>query len=270
MGRDCAVLIDQEGGRVQRMRAPHWREWMPPMDEARRGARALELRYRAIAAELRDVGIDANCAPCLDLATPRTHPFLRNRCLSEDPQEVARLGRVVAEAHLKGGVLPVVKHMPGHGAGEADSHGGPVVVSKPLAAMEAEDFAPFAALKDMPLGMTGHMVVESLSDAPVTICPRSIAVIREQIGFTGLLMSDDLSMEALDGSPARRASQAISAGCDVVLHCNGDLAEMESVAREIPQLEGRAAKAAADALARRKPQDMVDLKELIAEYTAIA
>ena len=269
IGRDVPIFIDQEGGRVQRMGPPHWHSWIPPMEDAMRGSRALELRYRIIAAELHAVGIDANCAPCLDVATPATHPFLRNRCLSEDARTVAQMGRVIADALLAGGVLPVMKHMPGHGAGEADSHGGPVVVRKGVRALMEEDFLPFQILSDLPMAMTGHMIFESMGPKPTTFCSEAVTFMRDWIGFNGLLITDDLSMNALSGDIASRASRAISAGCDVVLHCNGDLAEMEAVAEMTPKLAGRAADAAEDALARRKPPDMVDLKNLIAEYTAI-
>ncbi|MDZ4134748.1 MAG: glycoside hydrolase family 3 N-terminal domain-containing protein, partial [Paracoccaceae bacterium] len=171
VGRDAPIFVDQEGGRVQRLRAPHWREWMPPMDmvalamagaapgvRVATAARAMWLRYRIIAAELHAVGIDGNCAPCLDVATDDTHSFLKNRCYAPDAATVSTLGRAVAEAHLAGGVLPVAKHMPGHGRANADTHHDlPTVTARP-AALAASDFAPFRALNDLPLAMTAHIV----------------------------------------------------------------------------------------------------------------
>ncbi|MGR3586536.1 MAG: glycoside hydrolase family 3 N-terminal domain-containing protein, partial [Pseudooceanicola nanhaiensis] len=158
VGRDVPILIDQEGGRVQRLRAPHWREWLAPLDHVERaGAQAetaMYLRYRIIAEELRLVGVDANCAPLVDVATDETHPFLRNRCYGTDPEEVAAIGRAVAQAHLDGGVLPVVKHIPGHGRAVSDSHMElPVVNVSPLD-WATSDAVPFRELNDLPLGMT--------------------------------------------------------------------------------------------------------------------
>ena len=267
VGRDAPILVDQEGGRVARLGAPHWQAWPPPLEEP---PARIRLRYRAIAAELRAVGIDVNCAPVLDVARPDTHPFLRNRCFSEDPAAVIRAGRAAADGLIAGGVLPVIKHMPGHGAGRSDSHGGPVVVDEPAAILERVDFAPFRALADLPMAMTGHMIVTALDDRPVTVSSRAIAAIRDRIGFGGLLLTDDLSMGALDGRPGVRTSQALSAGCDIVLHCNGNLDEMQDVAAAVPPLSGRAAGAATAALACRRPPDMVELASLIAEYKAIA
>ncbi|SLN12692.1 Beta-hexosaminidase [Pseudoruegeria aquimaris] len=274
VGRDVPVFIDQEGGRVQRMRAPHWSEWLPPLDEvARAGAaadRALFLRYRLIAAELRAVGIDGNCSPCADVATPETHPVLRNRCLSSDAAEVAQLARVVAEAHLAGGVLPVLKHIPGHGRATLDSHKELPRVSAPRAALEAVDFAPFKALADLPLGMSAHIVFEAIApDGPATTSPAMVRLIRDEIGFGGLLMTDDLSMEALSGTVAERARAALAAGCDMILHCNGKLPEMEAVAAEAGRLEGAALARAEAALAARRAPEPVDLDALRAEHAAL-
>lgn len=271
VGRDAPVFIDQEGGRVQRLRAPHWREWSPPLDfvtQAGAGAvRAVWLRHRIIAAELRAVGIDANCAPCLDLATPDTHPFLRNRCLSDDPATVATLGRAAADGLLAGGVLPVLKHIPGHGRATVDSHKGLPRVTAPRATLAA-DFAPFRALAGLPLGMTAHVVYDALDPtAPATLSPAAIAAIRTDIGFRGLLMTDDIGMGALSGSVATRAAAAIAAGCDLVLHCNGDLAEMQAVAAAAGPLTATARAEAA--LAARLAPDAVDIAALDAELKGV-
>jgi beta-N-acetylhexosaminidase len=257
VGRDAPILIDQEGGRVARLRPPHWRDWPPPMDQARAAgpdaARALYLRYRLIAEELRALGIDSNCAPLVDVARPDTHPFLWNRCYGETVQEVAERGRAVAEAHRDGGILPVLKHIPGHGRGTVDSHIGLPVVTADRAALE-HDFAPFRALADLPMAMTAHVTYMALDDVPATHSAAVIGLIRREIGFDGLLMSDDISMEALGGRVGERAALALRAGCDLILHCNGERAEMEEIAalgQMRPEAQARADRAIA---ARTSPQ----------------
>lgn len=274
VGRDVPVLVDQEGGRVQRLRPPHWRDWLPVLDEAtvlpsERRARGLRLRARLIAAELRDAGIDVNCAPVLDLAGPQTHAVILNRCLGGDPAEVAALGRAIAEGLLAGGVLPVVKHMPGQGRASLDSHLALPEVTADREALEA-DFAPFRALADLPLAMTAHVVYRALDPArPATQSPAVVRLMREAIGFDGLLLTDDLSMKALAGGFGERAAASLAAGCDVVLHCNGDRGEMAAVAAVVPELTGRPAERAAAALAlRRAPED--DVAALAAEYAALS
>jgi len=274
VGRDAPVLVDQEGGRVQRLRPPHWRDWLPVLDEAtalppERRARGLRLRARLIAAELRDAGIDVNCAPVLDLAGPGTHPVILNRCLGGDPAEVAALGRAIAEGLLAGGVLPVVKHMPGQGRATLDSHLALPEVTADREALEA-DFAPFRALADLPLAMTAHVVYRALDPArPATQSPAVVRLMREAIGFDGLLLTDDLSMKALAGDFGDRARASLAAGCDVVLHCNGDPDEMAAVAAAVPALTGRSAERAAAALAlRRAPEG--DTAALAAEYAALS
>ena len=257
VGRDAPVLIDQEGGRVARLRGPHWREWAPALDECRRlpgrevRVRAMYLRYRLIAGELRALGIDVNCAPVLDLMRAETHEVIRNRCYGDDPEEVAAIGRAVADGLLAGGVLPVMKHVPGHGQATMDSHLDLPVVDADRATLAA-DVAPFRALADLPMAMTAHVVYAALdAAAPATQSPAVVRLIREEIGFAGLLMTDDLSMRALKGSFAGRAERALAAGCDMLLHCNGDPAEMAEVAAAAPWLEGRSAERAAAALALR-------------------
>lgn len=273
VGRDAPVLVDQEGGRVQRLRSPHWRDWRPALDEAGGLApgtreRGLWLRARLIAAELREVGIDVNCAPVLDLAGAGTHGVIRNRCLGSDPDEVARLGRAVAEGLLAGGVLPVVKHMPGQGRASLDSHLSLPEVTADRLELE-EDFAPFRALADLPLAMTAHVVYRALDVLPATQSPAVVGLMRDEIGFDGLIMTDDLSMKALAGGFGERARASLAAGCDVVLHCNGDAAEMAAVAAVVPELAGRPAARAATALVlRRAPED--DVAALSAEYAALS
>jgi beta-N-acetylhexosaminidase len=226
------------------------------------------LRYRLIAAELRSVGIDVNCAPVLDVIQPTTHPVLRNRCYGGDPAEVAGTGRAVAEGLLAGGVLPVMKHMPGQGRAALDSHLDlPVVTAEP-AALTA-DFAPFRALADLPLAMTAHVVYAALDAEPATQSATIVRLMREEIGFDGVLMTDDISMKALRGSFAARVHGALAAGCDMVLHCNGDAGEMAEVASAAPLLAGKAAARAEAALARRLADPADDTAEAAAEFAAL-
>ncbi len=274
VGRDAPILIDQEGGRVQRLRAPHWREYLPPLDQVAMTGAAMErgiyLRYRLIAEELRDAGIDVDCAPSADLATPGTHPFLRNRCFSDDPDTVIRAARAAAEGLADGGVLPVVKHMPGHGRATLDSHHELPRVSAPLEELEATDFRCFAGLADLPMAMTAHIVFDALDqDAPATASPAAIAYIRDRIGFAGLLLSDDLSMQALSGTLAERAGRAIAAGCDIALHCNGKMDEMEGVVTAAGPLSGPAKIRAGATLASRRAPSAIDSRALAAELGAL-
>ncbi|WP_225029749.1 beta-N-acetylhexosaminidase [Xinfangfangia pollutisoli] len=266
VGRDAPVLIDQEGGRVQRLRAPQWRDWPPPLDTAEaagpRAAQVLALRAAIIAAELRAVGIDANCAPVADIARPETHPFLMNRCYGRDPARVAEIARAVADAYLQGGVLPVMKHLPGHGRSVADTHLNLPTVTASAAELSASDFAPFRALADLPMAMTAHIVFSAFDTRPATQSPRMIEVIRQEIGFAGLLMTDDLNMEALAGSLAQRTAASMAAGCDIALHCKGDLAQMVEVAGACGDLTTAAQTRARAALAARRPAPEVDMAAL--------
>lgn len=273
VGRDLPILIDQEGGRVQRMRPPHWREWLPALDQgvmARDPVRAMALRGRLLAAELRDVGIDVNCAPLADIAGAQTHAVLRNRCYGETLREVVARARAMADGLLAGGVLPVLKHIPGHGRATLDSHLDLPVVDASADDLAATDFAAFSALRDLPLGMTAHLVFRALDPAgPATTSPRMIRMIREEIGFAGLLLTDDISMQALRGAVTERAQAALAAGCDLVLHCNGDMTEMEALADICPPLAGISAQRSVAALAARRGPDPVDLGALEAEYRAL-
>lgn len=269
VGRDAVITIDQEGGRVQRMRAPHWREWCPPLDQADAGVRAMWLRYRLIGAELRAAGIDSDCAPTLDVAQDDTHPFLRNRCFGTDPARVGELGRACADGLLAAGVLPVMKHMPGHGRAVADSHKDLPVVTAAEADLARLDFAPFRALADLPMGMTAHIRFTALDDAPATASRRMIGLIRQQIGFDGLLMTDDITMNALSGSEADRATASIRAGCDLVLHCNRDIAGMEPVVAAAGRMGHEAMRRADTALAMRQAPQDDDLKALWDEYSRL-
>lgn len=270
LGRDAPVLIDQEGGRVARLRPPHWRGWAPVAADAAAGEEALALRYRLIAAELRAVGIDVNCMPLLDLAVPGADPIIGDRALGGDAATVAARGRAVCDALLAGGVLPVIKHLPGHGRAPCDSHLALPVVDVPREVLETTDFAPFRALADQALGMTAHVVYAALDpDRPATTSPACIAAIRRGIGFDGLLMSDDLSMAALAGPMRARARDALAAGCDMLLHCNADRAEMETVAAEAPMLDAAPARRAARAEATRRAPAPFDAEAAVARHAAL-
>lgn len=252
------VLIDQEGGRVQRLRPPQWRQ-MPP---ARvygdlylydpEGARAAAFAGgRLIATELREAGITVNCTPVLDVPEAGSHDIIGDRAFSFDPGVVSNLGRAVVEGTLAGGVLPVIKHVPGHGRAMADSH-----LSLPRIDASAEelievDFRPFMALCHAPLAMTAHVLLTAFDEErPASTSPVIMGeVIRELIGLTGLVMSDDIGMQALGGPFAERAAAVIDAGCDVALHCSGELAEMREVASAVPPLEGESAERFARAIA---------------------
>lgn len=262
VGRDDApVLIDQEGGRVQRLKPPHWRV-APPA--GRFGAlyerdpecarEALKLDMQLIAAELTAIGITVDCTPVLDVPVKGSHEIIGDRAFSNRPEVVAELGRIACESLLEAGVLPVIKHMPGHGRAVADSHLELPRVEAGRSALEASDFVPFRALADMPLAMTAHVLYSALdADHAATVSPVVIGeVIRGQIGFEGLLMSDDISanMKALAGSYRARAEHALAAGCDMLLHCDGERAEMEEVMEAVPLLAGAAGRRADAALER--------------------
>jgi beta-N-acetylhexosaminidase len=262
--RDCVgraeapVLIDQEGGRVQRLGPPHWPKY--PTGEAYgkagggdrlRRRELTRLGARLIAHDLKALGINVDCVPVLDTPGPGAHDVIGDRAYGRDWESVAELGRAACEGLLAGGVLPVIKHMPGHGRAGADSHLDLPLVDAPLEELERTDFRPFRACSDMPLGMTAHVVYTAIDETrPATTSPEAIRLIRETLGFDGLLMTDDLSMKALCGAFEDRASQALQAGCDVVLHCNGDMSEMRDTLRGVGELSGEPLRRARAALAR--------------------
>lgn len=246
---DTLVLIDQEGGRVRRLRPPHWREF-PSADnfaalcavDQGAGKRAARVGARLVASDLRAIGINTNCAPVLDLRVEGAHDIIGDRAYGRKPDAIATLGRAVAEGYIAGGVVPVIKHIPGHGRALADSHLELPVVDMPRATLEATDFAPFKALADMPAAMTAHVVYSAIDpSAPASTSAHvTSTVIRGHIGFDGLLMSDDLGMKALSGSFRQRAEAVIAAGSDVALHCSGSLPEMLEAAAGVPGLSGKA------------------------------
>jgi beta-N-acetylhexosaminidase len=274
VGRDAPILIDQEGGRVARMRAPHWREWEPALDFVRSAGKqarqAMYLRGRMIAHDLRAVGIDVNCAPMLDIATDDSHAIILNRCYGHDGETVAANGRALANGQLAGGVLPIIKHIPGHGRASLDTHFELPRLDTQLAELQATDFKPFSALSDLPMAMTAHIIYSAIDpENCATLSPAVIKTIRTEIGFDGLLMTDDLSMKALSGSFGERASAALAAGCDMLLHCNGERAEMDLILAHTPDLTGAAATRAAAALAQRHAPDAVDMAQAAADLAQI-
>jgi beta-N-acetylhexosaminidase len=247
-------------------------QFLPPLEEVAlagdRAAEAMNLRYQIIAHELRSYGIDSNCAPLVDVAAPETHPFLQNRCYGMQPDQVAAIGRAVADGLLAGGVVPVVKHLPGHGRAVSDSHKELPRVSVPRAALD-QDFAPFKALNDLPMGMTAHLLYDALDDRPATLSPVIMQQIRQEIGFDGLIMTDDISMQALSGDRGQIAQQAIAAGCDAVLYCNAPLADKIRVAEASGQMTAEAQRRADRAIAARETPETIDIEALKAKHDAL-
>lgn len=261
---DAPVLIDQEGGRVQRLRPPHWRKAPPGEPFAALAARdlaaarhALRLNFRLIGRELAALGIDVDCAPVLDVPVQGAHDVIGDRAYGRHAAQVSDLAGEVIEGLLDEGVLPVIKHIPGHGRAMVDSHLALPVVDASLAELETQDFPPFHAFRHAPWAMTAHVVYTALdAGAPATTSKRVIdRVIRGAIGFDGLLISDDLSMKALGGSFEERTSASLTAGCDVVLHCNGDMTEMRAIASQLrPLTDAARIRLAKGEAQKRQPQ----------------
>jgi beta-N-acetylhexosaminidase len=267
---DAPIFVDQEGGRVQRLSAPHWPSYPPARAfgeiydrDREQGLHAAALGARLIASDLRAVGIDADCLPVADVPVAGADRVIGDRAYGEEPGKVAALARAAAEGLLSAGVLPVVKHIPGHGRATADSHLALPVVSALRSELEVSDFLPFQALSSLPMAMTAHVVFSAIDPvAPATTSAIMVRdVIRGWIGFQGLLMSDDVSMKALSGTLDERSRDALAAGCDLVLHCNGDLSEMEAVASVAPALAGEAARRADAALALRTASPAFDVAQ---------
>ena len=275
---DAPVLIDQEGGRVVRLGPPHWRA--PPAPallgalaevDGDAGVRAAWLNARLVAVDLLALGFTVNCVPVLDLRFVGASKVVGDRSLGADPRLVARLGRTVADGLRAGGIVPAVKHLPGHGRATGDSHAVLPRVDAPLKALRARDFVPFRALRDAPVGLTAHVCYAALDpERPGTLSPKVIGeAVRGAIGFDGLLVTDDLSMGALTGSVGQRASAALAAGCDLALHCNGIRDEMEEVAAAAPKLAGRARERFDRMLATRRAPDTFDEAEGLRELDAL-
>ena len=275
---DAPVLIDQEGGRVQRLGPPHWPVYPPgaafgalyDIDPAL-GLSAARLSSRLIAADLIELGVTVDCLPLADVPVAGADAVIGNRAYGTEPGKVASIARAVTEGLEQGGVLPVLKHIPGHGRATADSHFGLPTVDTARNELERTDFAAFQPLADLPMAMTAHVVFSALDPAhPATTSATIIEqVIRGVIGFQGLLMSDDVSMNALAGTIAERTRAIVNAGCDMVLHCNGKLDEMRDVARETPELAGEALVRAKRALASRRQPGPLDRQAARAELDAL-
>jgi beta-N-acetylhexosaminidase len=256
---DAPVLIDQEGGRVQRLGPPHWPKYPPGRAYGQMAGNdplvrreLTRLGARLMAHDLHKLGINVDCVPVLDVPVPGAHDVIGDRAYASDPASIAVMGRAASEGMIAGGVLPVIKHIPGHGRAGADSHLALPVVDTPWAELSRTDFLPFRHLADMPLAMTAHVVYSAIdAKRPATTSAKVMRqVIRGEIGYDGLVMSDDLSMKALAGDFGDRTRAALRAGCDVVLHCNGEMAEMKPIAAAAPELRGRAKRRAEAALKR--------------------
>jgi beta-N-acetylhexosaminidase len=277
LGRDAPILVDQEGGRVQRLGPPHWPIYPPGIAYGRlydrdraAGLAAARLGARLIAADLAALGIDVDCLPLADVPVEGADAVIGDRAYGTDPAKVAAIAGAVGEGLLAGGVLPVLKHIPGHGRATADSHHRLPVVDIDRATLEVTDFQAFRPLAGLPLAMTAHVVYSAIDSAPATTSAIMIGeVIRDSIGFTGALMSDDISMGALSGTIAERTRAAFAAGCDLALHCNGNLDEMRMVAAETPVLAGAPGRRAADALSARHAPDALDLAAARADFAAM-
>ncbi len=262
LGRsDVLVLIDQEGGRVARLKPPHWRK-VPPagafaeiaFQSIADGRRAAHMNARLIARDLHALGINVNCGPLADVPVEGAHDIIGDRAFGDDPYQVTVLAEAFARGMLEGGVLPVLKHIPGHGRARADSHEELPKVEEPLYGLRRSDFIPFRALAHLPLGMTAHILYTDIDpNFPATLSPAAIRLIRDEIGFNGLLMSDDLSMKALKGSLSDLTAGTLAAGCDLALHCNGKMDEMLQVAKKLKPLSEQAQQRFATALAQLKP-----------------
>jgi len=269
LGWHVPVLVDQEGGRVQRLGPPHWAAYPPGARYGELydkdpviGLEVARLAGHLIANDLGALGIDIDCLPIADVPVPGGDPVIGDRAYGTEPGKVAAIAAAIAHGLQAGGALPVLKHLPGHGRATADSHHRLPIVDTDRATLEKTDFAAFRPLAGLPLGMTAHVVFSAIDpSAPATTSVTMVReVIRGFIGFQGLLMSDDISMNALSGTIAERSRAALGAGCDVVLHCNGDLKEMNEVAGVTPMLEGVAAARAKAALAARRAPEEFDVE----------
>jgi beta-N-acetylhexosaminidase len=273
---DAPVLIDQEGGRVSRLQPPHWRDYPPGAAYGRiyerdpeAGLAAARLGARLIAADLAALGINVDCLPVADVPALGADPVIGDRAYGADVDQVVAIARAIAQGLMAGGVLPVLKHIPGHGRATTDSHFKLPVVATEHATLAATDFAAFQQLADLPLGMTAHVVYAAIDpNRPATSSAIMVSeVIRGVIGFEGALMTDDVSMGALSGSIAARTRAAIDAGCDLVLHCNGNIRQMQQVAANVPHLDGVAARRADAALRARSQSAPIDLAAAHVEFS---
>jgi beta-N-acetylhexosaminidase len=269
---NAPIFIDQEGGRVQRLRPPLAPNYPSAAQfgkiyeqNQKHGLKAARLMARLLAIDLRKLDFTASCMPVLDVPIEGAHNVIGDRAYAKNPKCVNELGRASAQGLMEGGILPVIKHIPGHGRGGADSHHHLPVVHASLEELKTHDFIPFQALADLPMAMTGHLLFTALDKQnPATTSKKIIKdIIRDFIGFNGLLMSDDSSMNALSGDLAHRARSIISAGCDIVLHCNGVMSEMKNVAQNTPILKGKSLKRAEKALEQRDVMQLASDDEMV-------
>jgi beta-N-acetylhexosaminidase len=278
LGRNVPVFIDQEGGRVQRCKPPTWRAAPAAARfgelwdrEPELALEAVKLNHRLLGAELIALGVDVDYAPCADLSVPGAHDVIGDRAFHADPAAIASMASAALEGLNDQGVLGVIKHLPGHGRAAADSHLELPVVETERGALEETDFAAFAGIQGALMAMTAHVVYADIdAEDPATHSSEVIStVIRGRIGFDGLLMTDDLSMKALRGDLQSRGELALEAGCDLLMHCNGELAEMVQVAHAAPVLDGRAAERAEAALAARRPASELDFNDGVKQLDAL-
>ena len=281
-GRDnLPVLIDQEGGRVARLKPPHWPKYPPAgvfaglyQTNPKQAEAAVFLNARLIASDLAALGITVDCAPLADLPVSGAHDIIGDRAFGNAPAQVIALARAMANGLAAGGVVPVLKHIPGHGRARADSHEELPVVNEPLDVLRQTDFVPFKALADLPMAMTAHVLYTAIDkERMATVSPAAIYLIREELGFKGLLMSDDISMKAMQGNFTQRARDALAAGCDVVLHCNGEMKEMQAIAEGTSGLSGVSlarAESAMQGAGRANAFDVADARAQLADMLKIA
>ena len=268
---EALILIDQEGGRVRRLRPPHWPDYPAAgryaevTNDPNEERELVRLGARLMAHDLAELGINVDCAPVLDVPQPDAHEIVGDRAYGHTPQDVAVMGRAACEGFLAGGVLPVIKHIPGHGRAGADSHMDLPRVDAKLEDLMRGDFYPFQVNADMPIAMTAHVLYRAIDKRnPATTSKKCLKIVRDVIGFDGLLVTDDLSMNALSGTLGKRAKAALRAGVDVVLHCSGQMAEMKQVVHETPKLKGESLRRARAAIKRilrvHEPLDIIDAR----------
>lgn len=275
LGRDLAVFIDQEGGRVQRLKPPHWRQ-APAMEffggafekDQEAALRALYLNCLLIGLECAALGINVDCLPVLDVPVAAADIIIGDRAFSDDPVLIGHLGGVAANGLRSAGVLSVMKHIPGHGRATVDSHKALPIVETPLSELEESDFIPFEALKACPFAMTAHVIYSDIDpSSPATLSEKVIhEIIREKIGFEGLLISDDITMKALSGDMTTLTEKCLAAGIDLVLHCNGEMDEMEAVLKGAQAMPGDKKIALLGLLESTSPLPGLEVQETLSEY----
>jgi beta-N-acetylhexosaminidase len=274
---DAPILIDQEGGRVARLRPPHFRKSYPAgifsalasIDKTA-AEKAVRLNSKLIACELASMGITVNCAPVADLLFEDAHSIIGDRSFGTTPEQVILLANATCQGLSEGGVMPIMKHIPGHGRAKVDSHEKLPVINTPREVLDATDFAVFKALHHVPWAMTAHIIYSAIDpDQPATLSPKVIQMIRKELGFNGILISDDLSMKALEGDFSARTEKAFAAGCDLVLHCNGDVAEMRPIAAHTPPITAQLAAFLAQTYATTKaavPLSITETEQQLQEF----